>query len=65
MASGLSIGNRIAPPRFLAFLAILAVGVPIGRSLLGNWALGAMAGFDVGASVFLLSCIPLLGTREA
>jgi uncharacterized membrane protein len=60
-----TIGNMIAPPRFLAFLGILAAGVPVGRVLLGNWALGAMAGFDVASLVFLLSCIPLLGTKEA
>jgi len=44
---------------------VLIVGVPIGHELLGNWALGAMAGFDLAAIVFLLSCISLLGTREA
>lgn len=60
-----TIGNRIAHPRFLASMAILAVGVPVGRELLGNWALGAMAGFDVAATVFLALFISLLGTREA
>jgi uncharacterized membrane protein len=65
MAKRDTIGNRIAPPRFLAFLAIVVVGVPIAHQMLGNWALSAMAGFDVGAIIFLLSCIPLLGTREA
>ena len=65
MAKSSTIGNMIAPPRFLAFIAVLAIGVPVGQRLLGNWALGAMAGFDVAAIVFLLSCISLLGTREA
>jgi len=65
MAKGQNIGNMIAPPRFLAFIGVLIVGVPIGHELLGNWALGAMAGFDLAAIVFLLSCISLLGTREA
>jgi uncharacterized membrane protein len=65
MATHRAIGNKIAPPRFLAFMAILVVGVPIGHALLGNWALGAMSGFDVAALFFLLSCIPLLGTNEA
>ena len=65
MAKGQTIGNMIAPPRFLAFIGVLIVGVPIGHELLGNWALGAMAGFDLAAIVFLLSCISLLGTREA
>ena len=65
MAKRGTIGNKIAPPRFVAFIALLVVGVPIAHGLLGNWALGAMAGFDVAAIVFLASCATLLGTREA
>src|SRR4051812_5515595 len=65
MAKPLTIGNKIAPPRFLAFIAILIVGVPLGHQLLGNWAIGAMAGFDIAAAVFLGACVSLLGTREA
>ena len=60
-----TIGNRIAPPRFLVFMGVLAAGVPVGHQLLGNWALGAMAGFDIAGVVFLLSCASLLSTREA
>jgi uncharacterized membrane protein len=60
-----ALGNKIAPPRFLAFIAILVIGVPLGHGLLGNWALGAMSGFDAAALFFLLSCISLLGTKEA
>ena len=65
MAKPQTIGNRIAPPRFLAFLAVLIIGAPLGHALLGNWALGAMAGFDIAAIVFLLSCVSVLSTREA
>ena len=65
MAKPQTIGNRIAPPRFLAVLAVLIIGAPLGRALLGNWALGAMAGFDIAAIVFLLSCVSVLSTREA
>src|SRR5256885_15230301 len=65
MARPNTIGNTIAPPRFLAFMVLLIVGVPIAAKLLGSWPLGAMAGFDVAAFVFLASCISLLGTREA
>jgi uncharacterized membrane protein len=65
MAKPNTIGNRIAPPRFLGFMAALIVGVPICHELLGNWALGFMGGFDLAALVFLLSCISLLGTHEA
>lgn len=62
---GRSVGNVIAPPRFLAFMAVLIVATVIGRALLQRWALGAMAGFDIAAIVFLVSCISLLGTQEA
>src|SRR5438270_10345020 len=65
MAKPDTIGNRIAPPRFLAFMAALIVGVPVCHELLGNWALGFMGGFDLAAFVFLLSSISLLGTHEA
>ena len=65
MARPDTIGNKIAPPRFLAFMAILIVCTPLAAKLLGSWPLGAMAGFDVAAFVFLASCVSLLGTREA
>jgi uncharacterized membrane protein len=65
MANARTIGNMIAPPRFLAFIGVMIIGVILGHQLLGNWALGAMSGFDAAAIVFLLSCISLLGTREA
>lgn len=60
-----TIGNVIAPPRFLAFIVVLIVSVPISAQLFHRWTLGVIAGFDVAAIVFLLSCLSLLGTREA
>lgn len=60
-----TIGNMIAPPRFLAFMAALIIVFPIASHAFHRWALGAMAAFDVAALIFLLTCIPLLGTREA
>jgi uncharacterized membrane protein len=65
MAQGRGIGNRIAPPRFLAFVAVLALASPLAAELLHRRALGFMAGFDLAALIFLVSCISLLGTREA
>lgn len=65
MAKPRTIGNLIAPPRFLAFMAILVVTVPLTHPALHRWGLAAMAGFDVAAIVFLASSISLLGTREA
>jgi uncharacterized membrane protein len=73
-----TIGNMLAPPRFLIFIAVLLIAIPLvhtaldrwmsaplSDAALNGWALAAMAGFDVAAIVFLASCIPLLGTREA
>jgi len=65
MANPRTIGNRIAPPRFLAFIAALVVASPIFVSLFHRWALGAMAAFDVAAILFLGLCLPLLRTTEA
>jgi uncharacterized membrane protein len=64
MAKPRTIGNMIAPPRFILFAVTMLVGVVIASSAMHNKALGFMAGFDVAAIVFLLSCVPLLGTRE-
>ena len=64
MAKPRTIGNMIAPPRFLAFIAVLAIGFPIFVRLFHRWALGAMAAFDVAAILFLLLCLPLLKTGE-
>ena len=60
-----TIGNMIAPPRFLAFIALLIGGTVLGAKLLHVWTLAAMAGFDIASFVFLASCIPLLSTGEA
>jgi uncharacterized membrane protein len=65
MARPDTIGNKIAPPRFLMFMAVLIAGALIASELLHSWSLGAMAGFDIAAFVFLASCIPLLSTQEA
>jgi uncharacterized membrane protein len=60
-----TIGNMIAPPRFLAFMVALVVSFPLLSHAFHRWALGAMAAFDIASLLFLLSCIPLLSTREA
>jgi len=65
MAKPRTIGNIIAPARFIAFLFVLIIGVPLGANLLHGWALGTMVGFDLAALLFLLLCLPLLSTREA
>ncbi len=54
------LGHRIAPPRFLAFILISLAGFAVALPW-ADWARAALIGFDAGAVLFLLSCIPLLG----
>ena len=54
----------IAPWRFIMFLAVLLIGSPLAAWALGNWWLGIMAAFDVGAAIFLASCAPLLKIQD-
>lgn len=51
-------GNRLAPPRFIVFFALLFAGVGAGLAFLPR-AQAVMIGFDIAATVFLLSCLPL------
>ena len=57
------IGNLIAPPRFLLFIAATAIATffAIPASDLRT---GVMIGFDAGAALFLLSALPLLRHRS-
>jgi uncharacterized membrane protein len=64
MATGLHLGKRIAPPRFVLFLIVLVVGLAAGIPTLGLGR-GVMAGFDVAAAVFLVSVAPLLHHGDA
>jgi len=59
----LAISSTIAPPRFLLFLVLLVAGVPLA-SMLGLQH-GLLLSFDVAAGMFLLSLLPLLGSRTA
>jgi uncharacterized membrane protein len=65
MASAKTIGNRVAPARFLMFLGVLIFGWAIGISWLG-FGQGLLGGFDLAAIAFLISCVPLfrLGTED-
>src|SRR6476469_4354279 len=65
MANRRTIGNSIAPWRFLLFMGLLASAVVVLHPVLHRWTLSGMAAFDIAALVFLLACLPLLGTREA
>ena len=61
-----TLGNRIAPGRFILFfvLLVIAIAVPIALRI-GAWHHAVLGGFDVAAITFLLSCIPLLGSDAA
>jgi uncharacterized membrane protein len=60
-----SIGNRIAPTRFLAFLGVFAIAAATIFSLTGQWHEAVMGGFDLGAAIFLLLVIPLVKDGKA
>jgi len=65
MAERRTIGNIVAPWRFLAFLAVFIVAVPLADSRLHNLALSLMAGFDAAALLFLIICAPLIHSRDS
>jgi uncharacterized membrane protein len=61
---GWRIGARIAPPRFLAFVATFAIGLPLLIPALGPGR-GTMAAFDIAAVLFLLLVSSLLKRGSA
>lgn len=59
---GLTLGNRLAPPRFVGFVVLLVAGT-LASDLLWphlSWQDDVALGFDLAAATFLLSLIPLL-----
>jgi len=56
------LGKKIAPPRFVLFLVLLAAGFLIDWLVLGatSWTDAVAMAFDLAALVFLLSLIPVL-----
>jgi uncharacterized membrane protein len=59
MAATRTIGNRLAPPKFILFFAVLIVGFVLARAMLPP-ARATMVAFDAAAGLFLLLCLPLL-----
>lgn len=57
-----ALGNRIAPPRFLAFLLLLPLAFAGYRWLApaSDWRDGVAMAFDIAAFAFLVSLVPLL-----
>ena len=58
MAKVSSIGNRIAPARFLVFFAMLGATVGAAATI-APWWRSVMMGFDLSAVVFVAACVPL------
>ena len=59
-----TIGNMIAPWRFLLFLVVGAAAIPLADRIFTTAPLTAMAAFDAGAIAFLLLCLPLLWIKD-
>ena len=55
MAKRISIGNRIAPARFVIFFAMLFVSIGMA-AIIAPWWRSVMLGFDLSALVFIGSC---------
>src|SRR3569623_1971637 len=54
----MNLGKRSAPPRFLMFLAVLAIGGAVAIPRRG-WGRGALVAFDVASAVFLIAMLRL------
>jgi uncharacterized membrane protein len=55
-----TMGNSIAPWRFVVFFVALVIACVIGALNMDDPWLGLMVGFDVAAAIFLLCCISIL-----
>lgn len=66
-AEALKLGNRIAPPRFVAFLVLLPLALFAYRAALDTteWLDPLAMAFDFAAAVFLLSLFPLLRDSDS
>lgn len=59
-----TLGQKLAPPRFLLFIAVLAIAVIAAWRPLDP-ARAFITGFDIAAAVFLISVAPLLRNQNA
>ncbi len=62
--ANMHLGHRLAPPRFIAFVAIFNVGLLAAVPPEG-YGRGAMIAFDIAATIFLCSLIPLFANASA
>ncbi|MBB3612735.1 DUF1345 domain-containing protein [Rhizobium sp. BK602] len=56
----MTIGNRIAPIRFLVFAAVFLLAGAIAAILHADWTIALLSGFDIATCVFIVSTFPLL-----
>jgi uncharacterized membrane protein len=55
-----TMGNSIAPWRFVVFFVVLIAGCAAGATTMDDPWLGLMVGFDVAATIFLICCVSIL-----
>ena len=60
----MQLGNKIAPPRFVAFVVTFGIGLAFLIPALGKGR-GTMAAFDIATVLFLALVAPLLRSRAA
>ena len=59
------LGSRVAPPRFVLFLVVMAGAALAWRSVqAAGWSDSLVIGFDLAALVFAVSLVPLLKDRS-
>ena len=59
-----TLGQRIAPPRFVLFVLVCGIGAALLIPAIGIGR-GMMVAFDLGALAFLVSLVPLFGETTA
>lgn len=65
MTAGRTIGNRVAPLRFILCLVVFVGGFALYRANGGTqWWNGAAMAFDAAAAMFLASLVPLVGYAD-
>lgn len=62
MAKRFSVGNNIAPARFVVFFTMLIASIALA-TILAPWWRSVMLGFDLSALVFMASCFRLYSAR--
>lgn len=60
----MNVGKRIAPPRFLIFIAVFAIGLALAIPPLGLGR-GTLVAFDVASALFLAMMLHIFRTRNS